>query len=228
MKRNILRRAVGLPDGPRSSVWRLWGNKKGDLYVALRVLGGIIKASFHRDGKCQVGFTEEYAAKAAARFGTKTRHWETWKLPTEPVARVLQILVPTSELRSFQGGNTKEVVWLPAPDCNHLIATTTIMLAPLLVELEASPTLPGGSLVGTVRTNLRNAWVFYAHNPVDDALARIITDERAKLRHLPVPGDVPQGTRVALWDSRPDHDRHVLELAYEPIVAANVGSQPHS
>jgi hypothetical protein len=35
-----LRWAVGAPDAPRSATWRLWGNKKGDIYLAVRSKGG--------------------------------------------------------------------------------------------------------------------------------------------------------------------------------------------
>ena len=73
--RKVIRWAIGAPDGPRSSAWRLWGNKKGDIYVAVRSLGGIIKASFHRDGRCQVGFTDSYAMTASRRFGVRFRQW---------------------------------------------------------------------------------------------------------------------------------------------------------
>jgi hypothetical protein len=55
-----LRWAIGSLDGLRSSVWFLRGAKKGDIYVALRSLGAITKASFHLSGQGQVGFTNEY------------------------------------------------------------------------------------------------------------------------------------------------------------------------
>jgi len=81
--RHVIRWAIGSADGPRSSLWRMWGNKKGDIYVAVRSLGAITKASFHRDGSCQVGFTEPYAATASRRFGVTSRHWDRWQLPAD-------------------------------------------------------------------------------------------------------------------------------------------------
>jgi hypothetical protein len=113
--RNVLRWAIGSPDGPRSSAWRLWGEKKGDLYVAVRSLGAATKASFHRDGKCQVGFTNEYAVTASRRFAVESRHWQRWRLPADQVVRVLQVLVPHSELRSFTDRDHRNVTWLPTP-----------------------------------------------------------------------------------------------------------------
>jgi hypothetical protein len=47
----------------------------------------------------------------------------------------------------------------------------------------------------------------------DAVLAEIITMERARLKSMPGTDRVPSGTRASLWESRADHDRHVLELA---------------
>jgi hypothetical protein len=76
-----IRWAVGSPDGRRSSTWRLWGDKKGDVYLSMRSQGGRLKASFHRDRHCSVGFTKEYESIAKERFGADSRHWERWRLP---------------------------------------------------------------------------------------------------------------------------------------------------
>jgi hypothetical protein len=211
MTQSILRWAIGSPHDPRSSIWRLWGNPKGDVYAAVRSLGGMIKASFHRDGKCQVGFTSEYAVTALSRFGRRRRHWETWKLPTEPMVRVLQILVPQSELRRFTRNEGAGVVWVPAPALDSIAVVSAIVAPPLA---EVTPEMSSNAcLIGTVRTNLRNAWVFYNHCSPDATLRKIIAVEKAKLRRLTERVTVPPGTRAIIWDSRPDHDRHVIELA---------------
>jgi hypothetical protein len=99
--RGGLRWAVSTPDGPRSSIWRLWGNKKGDVYLSVRSLGGVLKASFHRDRRCQVGFTSNYTETAIQRFGARSRHWERWVLPEAPTVRAVQIVVPANELVPF-------------------------------------------------------------------------------------------------------------------------------
>ncbi len=218
MGRSILRWAVGTPDGLRSSVWRIWGNVKGDVYVAVRSLGGITKVSFHRDGKCQVGFTSEYAPTAASRFQTQTRHWETWRLPTQPVARVLRILIPGAELRRFAGHDTGTVVWLPSP-APGLVSTISVMLAPPDLTLELPDELPSARIIGTVHTRLRTAWAFSADSAPDPAWARAIDTERAKLAALPRPAIVSPGLRATVWHSRADHDRNVLELAYDSSSA---------
>ena len=210
--RNVFRWAIGSPDGPRSSAWRLWGNKKGDIYVAVRCLGGIVKASFHRDGKCQVGFTDNYAGTASRRFAVKSRHWETWRLPVKPVVRILQILVPHSELRPFSHRNDRDITWLPTPP-EGSVSVVSIFVSAQGIKLAAPNGAPPETVVGNVRTSSRTAWLVYAHNPIDAATAKFLDDERMKLRGNPEAATWPPCTRAAMWDSREDHDRHVLELA---------------
>lgn len=205
-----LRWAIGTPDGLRSTAWLLVGNKKGDLYVSVRSLGGITKASFHRDGRCQVGFTDAYRETAGARFGAaESRHWETWRLPDEPMVRVLQIFVPRTDFRAFVDRNSSPVTWLPTPP-DGAVAAVSIFVSTGI----ADTSLPAGaSLVGQVRASTRTAWVVYAHTPVDAAIGRMIGAARARIPPGPGAGKWPAGTRTAIWESRPDHDRHVLELA---------------
>ena len=212
-KNSVLRWAIGSLNGPRSSTWRLWGNKKGDIYVAVRILGGIVKASFHRDGKCQVGFTAEYTETATRRFAIKSRHWETWRLPTESVVRVLQVIVPHSELRPFVDSDSiSDLHWLPTPP-EGSVAVASIVLSPVKAELEIPSGDRSGMIIGLVQTSIRTAWLIYAHNPIDAEMAKIIAGEHETIRHLPEADGCPSGTRAALWESRSDHDRHVLELA---------------
>lgn len=78
----------GSPTGPRSSTWRFWGNKKGDFYVSVRPLGGIVKTSFHRDGRCHTGLTGTYAESIGR---AAERHWDRWDLPADAATRALEI-----------------------------------------------------------------------------------------------------------------------------------------
>lgn len=210
----VVRWAVGSSDGLRSSAWRLWGNKKGDIYAAVRSLGAITKVSFHRDGKCQVGFTTEYAPTAAQRFGTRSRHWQTWRLPGEPLVRALRIIVPASELRSSVGQDGEDLIWLPAPPGGS-VAVVSIFLTPSGAELEASADARHATIFGKVQTSIRTAWAVYAHNPMDQATARKVEAERARLKAIPTPvTGWPAGTRASLWEDRTDHNRNTLELAF--------------
>jgi hypothetical protein len=209
---SVLRWAIGSSHGPRSSAWRLWGNKKGDIYIAVRCLGSTTKASFHRDGNCQVGFTDNYAATASRRFAVKSRHWEKWRLPADQIVRVLQVLVPYSELRPFTDRNDRDITWLPLPP-EGSVAVVSIFISAQGADFSLPTSAHATSIVGNVRTSIRTAWIVYAHNSLDAVMAKLINDERAKLKQILGVASWPLNTRAALWESREDHDRHVLELA---------------
>ena len=210
--RSEFRWAIGSSDGPRSSAWRLWGNPKDDIYVAIRSHGGKIKASFHRDGQCQVGFTRDYAASRG--LAVPSRHWEKWQLPADPVVRVLQVMVPHSELRSFIDRKPQDLTWLPTPPEGSLaVASIFVTTQATALPLPLPGCAHGAILVGKVPTSIRTAWLVYDHTPIDAALAELINGARAKFHNLPGILESGNWPREALWDSRADHDRHVLELA---------------
>lgn len=208
------RLAIGSQHGPRSGVWRMWGNPKGDVYVAVRCLGGIYKVSFHKDGNCQYGFTDQYADTALSRFGRQNRHLEKWRLPPDPIVRVLQILIPESELRVATMNDNKGVTWLPIPR-QGTIGTISLYLTTPLTQLELPETVQDAWMIGNMNTRSRNAWITYAFTPLDKTLTQLIALEKQKLYAISMNDVVPPGTRATLWDSKDDHDRHVLELAYD-------------
>src|SRR5262245_31477213 len=159
MNRQKIRWAIGSSDGPRSTTWVLWENKKGDIYVATRSLGGTIKASFHRDGKCHFGFTSEYEATASRRFGVSKRLFEKWQLPDDPVVRVLQILVPHSELRAFADRHpTDDVTWLPMPSEGSMgvvsIFISSLMIDRFLIRRFVAA-VPDPIFIGSIQTAIR-------------------------------------------------------------------------
>ncbi len=205
--RSEFRWAIGSSDGLRSSAWRLWGNPKGDIYVAIRSHGAKIKASFHRDGKCQFGFTQDYAA--ARGLTGPSRHWQTWRLPADPVVRVLQVMVPHSDLRPLIDRKPQDLTWLPTPPEGSL-AVASIFVTTQATALQLVSCPPGTIVVGKVPTSIRTAWLVYAHTPIDAAMAEQINVARAKFHDIPVSRHWP---REALWESKAGHDRHVLELA---------------
>ena len=203
-----IRWAIGSSDGPRSSSWSLWVNRKGDVYVAVRSLGGVIKVSFHRDGKCHFGFTKE--SKATTSSGS--RHIQRWHLPIDQVVRALQIIIPHSELRSFRERNMKRLCWLPSPPANS-VAVVSIFISPATIELSTVQIQGAATIFGKIITDIRTAWLIYGYIPRDNSLSDLIQNEHDKLK--PVPGAElwPSNTRAALWEDRKDHNRHVLEIA---------------
>ena len=214
MPKNVFRLAIGTSQSSMSSVWRIWSNYKGDVYVSVRCLGGTYKMSLHKDGKCQFGFTKEYEKLAEERFGIENRHQELWRLPDEPIIRALQILIPASELREAEVSNPQKVTWLETPPAG-IIGTISLFLTAPDVKFDIPETTCGARLVGKLETSIRHAWVTYAFTKPDDELKKIVKNEKEKLLSLPRAESVPAGTRATLWDSKNSHERHVLELAYD-------------
>jgi hypothetical protein len=182
-KRRGLRWAVGSPTGPRSATWRLWGNKKGDVYLAVRCLGGIVKTSLHRDGRCHTGFTAPYEPTARVRFpALSSRHWDRWELPAEPVARAIQIVVPEAELVPFDGSEMEQTKWIPAPPVGS-ISVVTIFVA----ERGAVPKWPaeehGAYPIGFVSSPLRTAWAVYTVNAIDASTNGVRAAEKSHVLH---------------------------------------------
>lgn len=219
----VLRWAVGTPAGPRGSVWRLWGNRKGDAYLAARTSGEQVKASFHRDGRCHIGFTAEYAAIARARFtGLTTRHWERWRLPDDsPALRLVDIVLPHSELRVFEDKWTaaRDVQWLHPP-AQHAFSVVSVGVAPrnAAVKLPASPDCPE-TAVAAVDAGHRVLWVFHRYYPVDAARKEWLEQQRQRICAYPGTNTVPRtpSARVMAWGEKPGHERFILDLAWSDI-----------
>jgi len=215
-KRGGLRWAVGSFDGLRSSTWRLWGNKKGDIYISVRSLGGIIKTSLHRDGNCHTGFTSHYAGSGNSLAPTeKSRHWDEWRLSNDSVVRAMQIVVPSSELRRFKSNESEQMKWLPSP-INGSASVVSIFIA----QPEALKTWPeaehGTKPLGIIWTNKRIMWAVYAENSIDDNTRSEIEKYRAKISGLPGAAKVHRnpGVRAILCGFKDNQDRFFIELAW--------------
>jgi hypothetical protein len=204
--------AIGLPSARRSGTWRIWSNPKGDIYVANRCLGGIYKASFHRDRRCQFGFTSEYAEIASDRFDLRTRHLERWSLPDCAIVRAVQILVPETELRMASSHEENKITWLETPPPGS-IGTISLFITRSDYPFAVPSGIPGALIVGRMETSIRTGWIAYAHTYPDSRLANSIEIEKSRLNAVLANIVVPPGTRASLWDSKDDHVRHVLELS---------------
>jgi hypothetical protein len=216
-KRGGLRWAMGSLDGPRSSTWRLWGNKKGDIYVSVRSLGGILKTSFHRDGNCHTGLTSHYAGSGdslAPKEGS--RYWDQWQLPNDPVVRALQIVVPSSELRKYKSNESAQMKWLPSSIPGSVSVVSIFIAQP--GALKTRPAAEHGAKpLGIIMTNNRIVWAVYAENPIDDNGRAEIEKYRAKVTNMPGAAKVPKKPeiRAILWGSENNQDRFFIELAWD-------------
>jgi hypothetical protein len=197
--RGGLRWAVGTPDGPRSSIWRLWGNKKGDVYLSVRSLGGILKASFHRDRRCQVGFTSNYTETAIQRFGARSRHWERWVLPEAPTVRAVQIVVPANELVPFGANDASQMKWLPPPAAGAASVVSVFIAEPPSAADWPGPE-SGGQMLGFVVRKTRATWAAYSSHVLDATTKQHIEEARVKAAQLPDAAEAPRtpGIRAVL------------------------------
>ena len=199
--RDGIRWAVGSIDGNRSSTWRLWGDKKGDVYLATRSLGGRLKVSIHRDRRCSIGFTKEFEAEAKLRFGAPSRHWERWTLPDVPVVKALQVLIPDSELATFSAKESDPMAWIPAPGDNQVVVFTIFVAEPANEFAWESPE-KSGNLLGTMVCNTRSTWVVHHSQLLDEATFKMIEDGREKASQRAAPHIITQsheGLRMVLW-----------------------------
>ncbi|VAW19370.1 hypothetical protein MNBD_BACTEROID05-358 [hydrothermal vent metagenome] len=112
-----LRFAVRRTDGYMSSVWKLWGTKKGDIYLSTRSMTKIEKYSFHVSGICRSAFTKEHGVPSTM----EDRAMFKWKRAVTPprgsgkVSRVAWIAFPTDFLSApRQNELCKKMYWITA------------------------------------------------------------------------------------------------------------------
>jgi len=230
-RRGGLRWAIGDPDGPRSSTWRFWGNKKGDFYLAARSLGGTLKTSFHRDGRCHSGLTSEYLNRIRGEGQVATRkYFDRWELASEPSVRAYQILVPAGELRLFRPDAVDQMKWIPGPPPGHAI-TVSLFLSRTLESDEHWPGANFGSEpIGVAVASGRVAWLVAKAHPLtpeiiseietcrEQVSARIARDPAAATR-LQKETD-RTGIRVIVAGNRPTQERFCIELASDALSSA--------
>src|ERR687892_894675 len=114
-----VRFAVGSPERPRSSVWRLWVHGS-DAYLGARVLLGAIKLSMHQSGDWISAFTSQ----SGVGLPTGSRRHHTWRRPPEFTPGWTQgpsVAIPwvtwRNELR-WREELPPDTAWAPAPKRN--------------------------------------------------------------------------------------------------------------
>lgn len=214
-----IRWAVGSPHGRRSSTWRLWGDKKGDVYLSMRSQGGRLKASFHRDRRCSVGFTKEYESIAKERFGAESRHWERWRLPDAEVVRVAQIIIPDNELSVFAAEEASQMRWLPEPGPGNAIIVS-IFIAEPPDKFNWSGPKPDGQLLGIMHAPSRFTWAVHTIQPLDPPTLSYIEEGRVKALQMPSDMEIPRNDpalRMTLWG----HGETPADLFFIELCWAN-------
>jgi hypothetical protein len=136
-KPDVVRFAVGNPDGPQSPVWRLWTSGKGsDVYLAARTIADQAKVSFHKSGKWRLAFTEKYASgpNSYVRPG-EDRATSKWHRPPEvapDITRSFLIMVPASEVTSpkVPFASKPDTIWVPTAPSRLATCLTIFFTTP--------------------------------------------------------------------------------------------------
>jgi len=150
-----------------SDIWRLW-TLRNDVYLSVRSLGGIFKASLHESGQWQCSFSSTYIANTGTP--NKVRHIDQWQRPEEiypGLTLAFRVIIPNSELRTYarMADSTKKVYWIP---CDPKKSMTEIDIIFTKSSLKV-PDWPGKNSMNTFLIdkfklpNDQTLWIVYRH-----------------------------------------------------------------
>ena len=154
-------------DDRRSSLWRAWGSKKGDVYVTSAEIDSDFKLSLHPSGRCHLSFQNEQSINAAksgvhpfvvtedlpkvfagAKSDGHGRFDDIWT-PSEiapDLVMPFRLCLPESELRPLRREvlGRRDVRWLPTPGVGRALEVAFMIAG----EAVPSETVPGSDSVG--------------------------------------------------------------------------------
>jgi hypothetical protein len=82
IREGVVRFAVGSPSALTSNAWRIWVEKKHDIYIACRDNFRETKVSLHASGRWRMGFTTEALKRNPSLIQSgQDRAWEVWDQP---------------------------------------------------------------------------------------------------------------------------------------------------
>lgn len=114
VKKGSIRFAAGDPAGLTSNSWKVWTNKKGDVYLSCRDNFRETKVSLHASGRWRMGFTSQALSERPTLISDgENRAWEVWNQPTEQIPDTVlafQLIFLTQEL-AVQPKQRDEKVW---------------------------------------------------------------------------------------------------------------------
>lgn len=175
----VVRFAAGQESAAYSGVWRIWaGRKTPDLYLAIRSMSGVIKASVHGprphmpSWKRHFGFAHNATGNVAdaVRADGATRHKAEWAGAGNGKGVTLEwrIFIPGPALSKAPHSVGSEVALIPPPKTNEC----------LIVAVFLGPNVPtvGCPRFADAGTNLlaqgslsdgRIVWVIYCYVPME-------------------------------------------------------------
>lgn len=127
-----VRFSVGDPNGMTSNSWRVWVERRSEIYIACRDSFTETKVSLHASGRWRMGFTSEAIKKTPALIqSSENRAWEVWDTPHATLPQTttaFHLYFPTSELAvdpsQRAGKRWKDVVYLEAAPLGKLTTVT--------------------------------------------------------------------------------------------------------
>jgi hypothetical protein len=196
----VLRFAVGSPDGARSRTWRLWvPPRKSDVYVSCRRMASEVKVSLHEPGPSRFALTREHvegpspiAVPHADPRGPVEWDRPRPRLPDIPMTRPFAILVPCEEVLDRGGSEKGPVIWTAPPGPGRCIEYDLLYSAAgLIVDGYPGARSMGTELVGKVElANGEQVWVVAWEHELDEA-TRVHAD---RMRNASVTGE--DGKRI--------------------------------
>lgn len=192
-KDTVIRFSVGEANGEVSSVWRIWFNKPSvnstsDVYLAYRLLGGILKVSIHESGKIQYSLTGEHAKKIG--IPNQERHIDKWDIQGR--SPIFKIIVPFTELKLASNSKTNKIRYLKKPTHGNAVEIflyitddTILPILPLEFSMFEEHILNNGKVLSLIcRDNPiteKNKNLYTTHK---EKLLEIVTNKSLKGRDL--------------------------------------------
>jgi len=131
---SALRFAVGTPDGPRSSTWRVWVGDDGSAFVSTRTLGGNLRVSLHASGRWRIAFADP---STPPRIGGPAGHraFDTFRPGPEikpGVRHGVMVVIPWLAVGLPPGAtpDARGIYWLPPPAEGQVTCVPVFLTAP--------------------------------------------------------------------------------------------------
>jgi len=214
MKRSV-RFGVGDPAGARSAEWLVcWSSSKSDVYVAARTLGGLLKASLHRDGRCVVKAPDPGKWLSP---GTPPMYLDIWRINLQSQSEFpFGVIIPTSELRPgpWLQHRNRPTLWLPGkPNAATEIAVFLTRIHPLPIDRLTSAGWHT-TIVAERLSDGRDLWVMAGDSSLPDDKRKELDVVKAYVRRVaPEPTTEKSNRRLLLFAKNEHGTRRFVEAA---------------
>ncbi|MBX9809935.1 hypothetical protein K2X92_06095 [Candidatus Gracilibacteria bacterium] len=162
--KNVIKFAVGTPNDPQSSIWRLWVNKD-DIYLGEKNTLPAMKVSLHASDNWRIAFVKELKREDE----TTDRAILKWKRPAEifpgwtpSIAVLVSSLKPIRRL-SKTTVEDKRIIWMPETTEGKRMIFMLVISKSNMSEMDARKILtPTDRIVGCLnKKNGEKVWLIY-------------------------------------------------------------------